>query len=355
MYPLPEGLYAPRNQWYVAAWSNEVTREPMERWILNQPVAFYRTRAGEAVAVGGRCPHRHFPLGHSRVVDDDIECGYHGIAFDRMGHCVRIPTQRQIPAVCRIPAYPLVERWEWLWIWPGDPDKADPALIPDHRELGLEDPAYAANGGVYYTVPGHYALMHDNLLDLSHLGYLHQSTIASGGIAEAVEVRDEGPGWLRSARNMPDVTCPPIFAQFLNHSANVDRAFGMKWHMPALHAGFDHFHEVAAEPCSGRFLGGIRVFHAITPGKLDDAHYFFGMARSFAREDAAVGAAFIEGLRVTLQEDMSATRHIQSMTASLASLPQEILVRGDAHCVRGRRLLEAMIRAEDAAPAQRGG
>jgi phenylpropionate dioxygenase-like ring-hydroxylating dioxygenase large terminal subunit len=273
MYPLAEGLFAARDQWYIAAWSKEVTRVPMQRWILNQPVAFYRSEAGEAIAVGGRCPHRHFPLGKGRLVGDTLECLYHGFTFDRTGKCVKIPTQAQVPQVCRIPAYPLVERWEWVWIWPGDPEKADPALIPDHHDLGLLDPAYAATGGVYYPVPGRYTLMHDNLLDLSHLGYLHKSTIASDGIAEAEELRDEGPGWMRSTRKMPNVSCPPIFAQFLNHSGQVDRVFGMKWHMPSVHAGFDYFHEVAAEPCAGRMLGGIKVFHAITPGRLHDAHY----------------------------------------------------------------------------------
>jgi vanillate O-demethylase monooxygenase subunit len=345
-------VFAPRNQWYVAAWSKEVTREPFERWILNQPVAFYRTEAGEAVAVGGRCPHRNFPLGRSRVVGDHIECGYHGITFDRTGRCVKIPTQQQLPAVCRIPSYPLVERWEWLWIWPGDPDKADPALIPDHRELGLEDPAYVANGGVYYAVPGNYALMHDNLLDLSHLAYLHKSTIASEGIAEAEEIREEGPGWLRSTRKMPNVDCAPIFAQFFNHSGQVDRAFGMTWHLPSIHAGFDHFHEVAAEPCTGRFLGGIRILHAITPGKLADAHYFFGMARTFAKDDPQVGEAFMAGLAVTLDEDVAATQYIQAMVDSGPQPPQEILVRGDAHCVRGRRMLENLIRTEQAGDAR---
>lgn len=350
MYPLSADVFAPRNQWYVAAWSSEVTREPMERWILNQPVAFYRTEAGEAVAVGGRCPHRHFPLGRSRVVGDAIECGYHGITFDRHGSCVKIPTQVQIPNVCRIPSYPLVERWKWLWIWPGDPAKADESLIPDHHELGLLNDDFASSGDVYYPVPGNYFLMHDNLLDLSHLAYLHKSTIASDGITAVAEVRDEGPGWLRSTRNMPNVDCPPIFAQFLGHSGKVDRAFGMKWFMPSVHAGFDHFHEVADTPCTGRFLGGIRICHAITPGRLKDAHYFFGMARSFAKDDPAVGEAFVNGIRVTLDEDMSATRYIQAMIDDLGSLPPEILVRGDANCVRGRKLMEAMIHSE-AAPA----
>ena len=79
MYPLAEGMFAPKNQWYVVAWSDEVTREPIERFILDEPIALYRKRDGSPVALHGRCPHRSFPLGRSRVVDDNIQCGYHGI------------------------------------------------------------------------------------------------------------------------------------------------------------------------------------------------------------------------------------------------------------------------------------
>jgi phenylpropionate dioxygenase-like ring-hydroxylating dioxygenase large terminal subunit len=346
MYPLPEGLFAPRNQWYVAAWSSEVSREPMERWILNQPIAMYRKESGEAVALGGRCPHRHFPLGKSRVVGDNIECGYHGITFDATGKCVHIPTQDMVPAVCRVPSYPLVEKWQWLWIWPGDPALADPANIPDHREMGLDDPDYLASGDVYYTVPGRYLLMHDNLLDLSHLAYLHRTTIASDGIGKARELRDEGPGWLRSRRQMPRVQCPPIIAKLLDHHDLVDRSFGMKWYLPGLHAGFDDFHVVSDTPCSGRLLGAFKVYHAITPGRLHDAHYFFAVARTFARDDAAISEALIKDLRVTLEEDMTATREIEGMLQAHEVMPQEMLLRSDANCVQGRRKLEAMIREE---------
>lgn len=106
MYPLAEGLFAARNQWYVAAWSKEISRAAMERWILNEPVAFYRTEAGKPVALGERCPHRHFPLGKSRVVGDNVECGYHGITFSPTGSCVSILSQTTVPTGCKVKAYP---------------------------------------------------------------------------------------------------------------------------------------------------------------------------------------------------------------------------------------------------------
>jgi vanillate O-demethylase monooxygenase subunit len=42
-----------------------------------------------------------------------------------------------VPRCYRIPAFPLVEHGMWAWIWPGDPDLADPALLPDMEEIGF--------------------------------------------------------------------------------------------------------------------------------------------------------------------------------------------------------------------------
>lgn len=79
MYPLAENRFAPLNSWYVAAWSDEITAAPRERWLLEQPIVFYRRSNGTVTALDGRCPHRHFPLAKGRVIDDNLQCGYHGL------------------------------------------------------------------------------------------------------------------------------------------------------------------------------------------------------------------------------------------------------------------------------------
>lgn len=353
MYPLAEGMLAPRNQWYIAAWSSELGREPFERWILNEPIAFYRTQDGRAVALQGRCPHRHFPLGKSRVVGDNIECAYHGLTFDPTGACVRIPSQSKTLAACAVHAYPVIEKWRWLWIWPGDPALADPSLIPDHDTIGLSDPAFQSESDVYYPVPGRYMLMHDNLLDLTHLGFLHQSTIGSDGLGTAPEERTAGRGWIRSRRTLPDTKCPILFANVFGYEGRVERSFGLTFHFPCLHEGFDEFRRPRGDDGQpGEELGTIRVYHGVTPGRRHDAHYFFAFSRNFARDDDAFGKGMLEGIRVTLDEDMSATREIESLLTDLGDAPREILLRSDAHCVQGRRLFEEAIRGEHTDPSR---
>ena len=43
-----------KNQWYVAAWSNEIEGTPLARRIAGEPVVLYRTQGGQAVAFDSR-------------------------------------------------------------------------------------------------------------------------------------------------------------------------------------------------------------------------------------------------------------------------------------------------------------
>ena len=120
-----------KNSWYVAAWDREVSHQPLGRTFLGEPVVLFRTEGGQPVALEDRCCHRQLPLSMGRVAGGVLQCGYHGLKFDRTGKCVEIPGQDSIPPQARVRAYPLVEKYNWVWIWMGEPEKADPALIPN--------------------------------------------------------------------------------------------------------------------------------------------------------------------------------------------------------------------------------
>ena len=38
------------------------------------------------------CPHRTVPLSYGKVVNDRLQCGYHGWEFDLEGRCRRVPS-----------------------------------------------------------------------------------------------------------------------------------------------------------------------------------------------------------------------------------------------------------------------
>jgi len=346
MYPLAEGLFAPRNQWYIAAWSKDVTRKPMERWLLDEPVAFYRIESGKAVAVEGRCPHRGFPLGESRVVGDNVECGYHGMTFSPEGTCVRIPSQDAIPKACKIKSYPVAERWKWIWIWMGAPELADESMIPDHFAMGLTDPQFNCAGDSYHPVPGRYMLMHDNLFDLTHIGYLHRDTFGNGGGgADQVPEQFTGPNWIESRFEQKNIECPPFFAHLMRTSGRIDRTFGLRLYMPCLHYGADTLRR-PSEDGNGEMIGSLRIYHAVTPETRTTAHYFFAAGQNWAPDEPELAQGIVEGLQPALKEDMSATAYIEKMIEKSGGRLNEVLLRADSVCVNGRRFFEKFIREE---------
>ena len=86
-----------RNSWYVAAPSSEINKSLIALRILDENIVFYRTENGEPVALEDSCPHRRLPLSKGKLLNNNIECGYHGLQFDRFGQCVAAPTQNRIP------------------------------------------------------------------------------------------------------------------------------------------------------------------------------------------------------------------------------------------------------------------
>lgn len=350
-YPLSEGMFAPMNQWYVAAWSSEVTRSPFERMILDKPVAFYRQLDGTPVALDGRCPHRSFPLGHGRVVEDNLQCGYHGLTFRPDGSCARIPSQDHVPKTCRVHAFPLVERWKWIWIWPGDPALADESLIPDHHAIGLTDPDFENAGDIYHFVPGRFMLLHDNLFDLTHLGYLHQDTFGKGAEADQVPEYASGPDWIESRFIQTDIACPPFFAAMIGDQGQVTRSFGLRLHMPCLHVGGEDLFAAGDDPASATPTARFRVYHAVTPATRTTTHYFWATGHDWHGPDQARAADIAEGLQPALREDADAAALVEEMIAKTGGRPSELLLRADNVCVLGRRLFEKYIRDEQAVDA----
>ncbi|TKD50670.1 Rieske 2Fe-2S domain-containing protein [Sphingomonas baiyangensis] len=341
MYPFREGSFAVRNAWYVAAFARDVGRALVSRIILNQPVVLYRKEDGVAVAVGGRCPHRHFPLGASCLRGDTIVCGYHGIAFGADGACVDIPAQAHVPRSYRIPTYPLVEHGMWLWIWMGDA-AANPALLPDLDDIGFTTPGLYPEPLFTHEVACRYQLLNDNLLDLSHLAFLHSSSIGTIENARTPETVTQEPRVLRSRRYIRDCEPTPAMAR-RGVTGLVDQVVGMDFHLPGLHAGIgDHFVATGDAESWGEPLARSRPFHAITPSTPTSTYYFFGIA-TMDPDHAERSAKF---LAPVIDEDIFASVEIEKMIALVGGNPPELMIKSDHNAVLGRRMLQAMMDAE---------
>src|SRR5215467_2878 len=170
-----------RNCWYVAGWSHHFPEDGVvARTILRDPIVLYRKRDRGIVALENRCCHRHAPLSRGRIEGDDLRCMYHGLKFAPSGKCIEIPQQDIIPSTAVVRSYPVVERDCWVWVWMGDPALADRGVIPS--ALNHSDPDWFMLTGEL-TYDANYELINDNLLDLSHLSYVHQSTLGRNSMS----------------------------------------------------------------------------------------------------------------------------------------------------------------------------
>ena len=166
-----------RNIWYVAAWSTELPdRKPIARTIIDEPIALYRKNDGTVVAMEDRCAHRHAPLSLGRVEEDDLRCMYHGLKFGPDGSCKLVPSSSIIPPNSKVRTFPAVERWSWIWVWLGDPLLADDSQIP--AAWGLTNPEWTLQADAL-DYAADYQLINDNLCDLSHVDYTHETSLGA--------------------------------------------------------------------------------------------------------------------------------------------------------------------------------
>lgn len=167
-----------RNAWYVAAWSHELEpATPLGLTILGEPIVIYRIEDDRIVALEDRCVHRLAPLSLGRCEGDRLRCMYHGLLYAPGGEVVEIPGQDQIPPKARVRSYPVVDRHSWIWVWMGAAEDADEALIPP--AVGLEREDYVlGHGQLDYAAEAR--LINDNLLDFSHLAFVHTASFGSG-------------------------------------------------------------------------------------------------------------------------------------------------------------------------------
>lgn len=166
-----------RNAWYVAAWSDEVVAgKPHAMTILEEPIVLWRGDDGGLNALEDRCVHRLAPLSKGRCEGGNLRCMYHGFLYGPEGRVISIPGQDVIPAAMRAKHYPVTERHSWVWVWMGDPERADPKLVPAVK--GLDDPEWALDHSLLdYAAEAR--LINDNLTDLSHLAFVHEKSFAA--------------------------------------------------------------------------------------------------------------------------------------------------------------------------------
>jgi vanillate O-demethylase monooxygenase subunit len=340
-----------KNTWFVACTPDEIDGKPLGRKICNEAMVLFRGENGEVAALEDFCPHRGAPLSLGFVREGNLVCGYHGLGVGTDGRCAKMVGQRVggFPAVKR---YPAVERYGFIWVWPGDADKADPAEIP-HLEWAVSD-EWAYGGGLYH-INCDYRLMIDNLMDLTHETYVHASSIGQDEIEEAPPTTTTEGDMVITSRHMQNIKAPPFWAMALRANGLDDSVPCDRWQIcrftppshvmievGVAHAGKGGYH-AAPEHKAGSI-----VVDFITPETDTSIWYFWGMARNFRPHDEELTAAIRKGQGQIFSEDQEM---LESQQRNLTKYPERRLLKLniDAGGVQSRKVLDRLIEQERAA------
>lgn len=335
-----------RNAWYAAAWSEDVGQDFFSRTLLNDPVLLYRKNNGDVAAVADLCPHRFLPLSMGKRVGDDVECHYHGLRFNSEGLCVDNPNSTGvIPRTCKIRSYPSVERYKMIWLWMGDPEKADETLVPDYRWLDLPDKYTEIHGTL--KLEADYLLVMDNLTDLSHAGFVHETTLEPRELAKSTfKVETKGREiWTHQFCDNMDV--PPLFTAVKGFKGKMDHWLEMRCIPPCNMITFYGVTENGAPREDG---WGTYNPNILTPETESTTHYFWASARDFDLQDEGITQSFHDGASYAFEYEDKPVIEAQYKALRGKDLMdcRPVLLRNDAGSVQARRAVDQMLKDEDA-------
>jgi phenylpropionate dioxygenase-like ring-hydroxylating dioxygenase large terminal subunit len=337
------------NFWYVAGYTSDFSRELVERTFLNRSIVFYRTeKKNELVALQNRCAHRSYPLAESWLEGDDIRCGYHGAKFNPTGEIIEIPCQDKCPSIQAVQNYPVCERGPLVWIWMGEADDADESKIPDTSWLNTED-GWVYTTGTYH-IEGNYMLMMENLMDLTHIPFLHGGTLAfdKSYAKEKFELEIDDIQVTYSRRPDGEYHRYAFFPDYM-----VDQFEGREYEsrsggcfvQPGMNYGIQELR--LKHPKKGEqkeYIG--RIPHFVTPESESTCHYWFFHTRQFAVDDASFTDQMKETLISGFKEDQDAIRLIQNIQTSDQTAYQEINFAADKPTIAMRKIVQKLANEE---------
>jgi len=320
-----------RNCWYAAALARDIDRKPLRAWLLGDPVVLFRKQTGDVAALYDACPHRHAPLSLGSVIGNEIQCRYHGFQFDSTGRCTKMPGETIIPSSVRVRTLPVVEALGFIWVWPGEPNRADQSLLP--KFPWLETPGFMA----YYAsvaVEAPFSLIVDNLMDLTHVHFVHRILGADNLVHESAPMqtweKDDHVFFQRDLKK-PQHAGTDLYMQiggeFIPPSVVITSGVPRR----------DDSAEIQAGPVS-------QVLHCLTPRTANSTSYLAVKCWNLAHRPHEVAAMWHQ-IDVTLGEDKEIIE-AQYRNRRETALEDEKLIRADKAAVMARRVNERIMRRE---------
>jgi vanillate O-demethylase monooxygenase subunit len=337
------------NAWYIAAWDREVTRNLLARRICDQPIVLYRLADGTPVALQDLCCHRLLPLSCGRLEADLLVCGYHGLTYDRYGRCVRIPSQENVDPRMGVRSYPVVEKYRFVWVWIGDPARADVGALPDYH--WNDDPEWHGEGQVT-LFNCDYRLILDNLLDLTHETYVHATSIGHPLLKSLPFETISDDASVTVQRWTLDQLAPPFWLNLIErargYTGRCDRwqvcHFVPPCHMD-IHVGVAEAGSGAPQGDGSKGVAAV-VIDSVTPATATSSWYFWSMLRNFCLDDDALTRSMVaDNARIFEEDRIVLEAQQKAILENPSAGTSTFYINLDAGPTRVRQLIKARIAA----------
>ena len=337
-----------RECWYVAGRSEDFGRSLSAVRMLGEDIAIYRDTRGMAIALEDACPHRKLPLSRGTIEGDNVVCGYHGLTFDCTGECVIAPTQLDNPPRrAAVHSYATEDRWGFLWLWMGDPAKADRddiLHIPN-----FDNPTWGKTAKGAMEMACHYLYITDNLLDPSHVAWVHLTSFAGAGTDNRPLDLEETERGVIVSRWIYDEPPAPYYKSMLPFGPNCDRKQHYECRLPSTAINMSVYAPVGEGGPERDISANALVnfsYNFITPVDEGHSRYFWFQHRNMHADDSALSERMFEGALMAFVEDKEVLEYVQT---GMANRKTGYLNLGlDAGAMRFRSRVAKAISAEEA-------
>lgn len=170
-----------KHNWFIVCKSNALKGKPKRVMLFGKAIVVFRTKSGIS-ALLDRCPHRNAPLSCGRIINDNIQCPYHGWTFNKQGECI------DIPGLCitshhslrTVPCYSTLEYQNFIWICPALNYK--PSDLPYWPiEIHFQKTIFQC------TVRANLINTLENFLDATHTHFIHSGLIRKNNNRQSVK------------------------------------------------------------------------------------------------------------------------------------------------------------------------
>jgi len=335
-----------RNAWYVAGLSETFGHHLTPLRILGEDLVFFRRNDGSVAALEDACPHRKLPLSNGSLDGDRVICGYHGLTFDGAGVCVAAPTQPDaIPRRARVASQPTAERYGFVWVWMG---QGEPGPLIDIAQF--DNPSWGRTDRGAMDIACHYLWVMDNLLDPSHVAWVHLTSFAGAGTDNTPLTITETEDGLIVWRWILDTAAPPYYAPFLDFAQHCDRKQHYECRLPSVAINKSVYTPAGTAAEDGALPADAFVnysYNFMTPVDADNTRYFWFQHRNSRPEDHDMSARMFAGATMAFNEDKDVLERVH--LGMKAPRTPYLNLGLDAGAMRFRLMTERQVAVERAA------